>query len=144
MAIPTAAPFVSIESDKAWYVSESGHAAHQGHVVMRYDNQILLSERLLLERTTQGHLKAIMASGMPASFQGTFPEHNRPFSGTADNITYLPVEQQLILEGHASFTQNNKLFSGERIEYDVKQKRVKTASTPDGTPNTFIFKAQEG
>jgi len=75
------------------------------------------AEHLEIYTDIKNEVQLVLAYGHPASYQ-TLPKINELlFYAEADQITYYPLEQKIILQGHASAKRNNNQLTGDLIEY---------------------------
>lgn len=117
---------IEVESDTAEYDTRTGIAKHLGHVLMSQGDRQLHSEELLVHRNQSGSIVLCIAKGSPAFYRGTVDTDKSALEGQAKEIRFDPVIGLLTLEGDAELLQDNYLFKGPNIIYDLNEKKIKS------------------
>jgi len=90
-------------------------------------------------KTVQGKVEKVSAEGNPANFTQVPAPDQAAVVATALNIDYLVKEQTLILKRKASIVQNENVFKGEQIVYEILSQRLQAMGQSSATP-----KGEEG
>jgi lipopolysaccharide transport protein LptA len=124
--IPDLKSPIEVQSDSAEYDTRTGIAKHLGHVLMNQGDRELHSEELLVHRNQSGNIILCIAKGSPAFYRGALEADKPSLEGQAKEIRFDPVLGLLTLEGDAELLQENYLFKGPNIIYDLNEKKIKS------------------
>ncbi len=124
--IPDLKAPIEVQSDSAEYDTRTGIAKHLGHVLMNQGTRALHSEELVVHRNQAGHIVLCIAKGNPAFYQGAIETGKPTLEGQAKEIRFDPIIGLLTLEGDAELLQDNYLFKGPNIIYDLNEKKIKS------------------
>jgi lipopolysaccharide export system protein LptA len=124
-----------IQSDRAELDRKTGMVIYEGDVELTQGTLKIQSDRLMAIMDGN-HLKQAVAEGSPARYeQQVTPE--RPITrATASRIDFYSDSREVTFQGNATLTQEDNLFSGEHIRYELENERV-TASgqLPNASPS---------
>ncbi len=109
-----------IEADRVTLDEASGVSVYEGRVRADQEPWHLQAERLRLYRRGD-RLVRVEAEGRPAVFTR---DDQPPVVARARHIDYRLADRRVVLTGSASLQQGGDRFEGERIEYDLAQRRV--------------------
>ena len=129
---------LKIVADKALLDDKNGTAVYTGNVVLTQGTLKINAEKLHLQ-TVQGKVEKVTAEGTPANFSQVPAPNQAAVVATALNIDYLVREQTLILRRKASIVQNENVFKGEEIVYEIQSQRLQAKGQSGATP-----KGEEG
>jgi lipopolysaccharide export system protein LptA len=123
VALPDdAAQPIEIESDSAELDEVSGVAVYAGNVRMRQGTMIVTAETLTI-RTADDAVTRIVADG----------------DGEPATFVYVTNEERIEFEGEAELAQSTDRFEGDRITYDLRERRVNARAGSDGERMTFVL-----
>ncbi|MEZ5507827.1 MAG: lipopolysaccharide transport periplasmic protein LptA [Gammaproteobacteria bacterium] len=130
---------LKIVADSATLDEKDGTATYQGNVVLTQGSLKISAQRLHIS-TEQGKVNLVSAEGKPAQFSQQ-PAANQPaVTATALTIDYQVKDQTLVLRRKASVVQNENVFKGEEITYEIQSQRLRaegqSKDTPKGEPGT--------
>jgi|SRR5690606_13487175 len=130
---------LKIVADSATLDEKDGTATYKGNVVLTQGSLKISAQRLHIS-TEQGKVNLVRAEGKPAQFSQQ-PAANQPaVTATALTIDYRVKDQTLVLRRQASVVQNENVFKGEEITYEIQSQRLRaegqTKDTPKGEPGT--------
>ena len=130
---------LKILADSAVLSDKDGTATYQGNVVLTQGSLKINADKLHI-KTLQGKVELVRAEGKPAHFTQLPATAQTPVIATALTIDYQVKEQTLVLRRKASIVQNENVFKGEEIIYEIQSERLKavgqTKDTPKGEPGT--------
>ena len=130
---------LKIVADSAVLSDKDGTATYTGNVVLTQGTLKISASRLHI-KTQQGKVELVTAEGKPANFTQQPAAEQASVVATALTIDYQVKEQTLILRRKASIVQNENVFKGEEIVYEIQSQRLKavgqTKETPKGEPGT--------
>ena len=136
---------IEIESDRAELDEANGVAVYAGDVRMRQGTMIVTAEQLTI-RTAADEVTRITADGdeRPATFvqqiePGPATDPDLQVRGRAAQIVYLTADERIEFEGDAELAQATDRFEGERISYDLRERRVNASAGDDGGRMTFVL-----
>lgn len=112
----------TIEADQAEIDDRKGVSTYSGNVIVT-QGKIRVEADLLTVTTREGELLRIQAEGEPVRFQQT-RENEETIRGRSLELDYDAQTERVLLLKNAELWQDNNHFSGERIQYDLQQKRV--------------------
>ncbi len=105
---------------------------------MTQDHRTITADSLEIHRNPAGQVDTLTARGNPARYQG--PLHGPNIvQGNAEKITYLPLEQKIILDGNAVLHQDDDTVEGPQIAYSIQDKVVLSSGQPGVTGRTTII-----
>ena len=130
---------LKIVADSAVLSDKDGTATYIGNVVLTQGSLKISADRLHI-KTLQGKVETVTAIGKPANFTQQPAPDQAEVVATALTIDYQVKEQTLILRRKASIVQNENVFRGEQIVYEIQSQRLKavgqTKDTPKGESGT--------
>lgn len=128
-----------IQADSAVLNEKDGTATYSGNVVLTQGSLTIKASRLHIQ-TVQGKVSVVTAEGKPARFSQVPGLDQPPVEATALTVDYQVKDQTLILRRKASVVQNENVFKGEEIVYEIQSQRLKaqgqTKETPKGEAGT--------
>jgi lipopolysaccharide export system protein LptA len=120
---------IEIQADRAELDEKTGEARYEGQVVLVQGSLNIKADVLVLKADGTQQLTAVVATGKPATFS-QIPEAGKPpVTARASTIDYQVARETLLLQGQAVVVQNNNVFQGERIEYDIPRQRMQATSS---------------
>lgn len=113
---------ITIEADRAEIDDRKGVSTYTGNVIM-IQGGVRVEAEQITAYTREGELLRIQAQGEPVRFQQA-RENEETIHGRSLKLDYDAQSEYLLLLNNAELWQDKDHFSGERIEYDVKQEKV--------------------
>lgn len=124
---------LKIVADSATLDEKDGTATYQGNVVLTQGSLKISAQRLHIT-TEQGKVNLVRAEGKPAQFSQQ-PAANQPaVTATALTIDYQVKDQTLVLRRKAAVIQNENVFKGEEITYEIQSQRLRAEGQSKDTP----------
>lgn len=116
---------IEIVSDRAEFDDNNASAHYIGNVVVTQGSLRIEANDLLLI-SDKGSVTEVRASGSPARFhQQLDGQEPLMMEGEASSVSYHAKSRQLELKGAARLRQGERLFYGERIEYQLEKRLVR-------------------
>lgn len=114
---------IHISSDTAEIDDSTGRSIYRGKVYMTQGSIKLKADQVTIISNAQG-ISKLIAIGIPAHFQ-QLPEPNKNIMHAFGNtIEYFVAGERIELKKQAKLVQEQNTFTGERIDYDIKQRIV--------------------
>lgn len=123
---------LQISADHVFLNHATGINRYEGRVTLIQGTSELTATTMQVTLDHHNQLKKILATGIPARYRTLFDKTKPQIIATADNMEYYPQTHTLILIDHASVTEGENRFCASRIEYNIKEKTVTCATTPQG------------
>lgn len=114
---------INISSDTAEVDDKNGSSVYRGKVKMVQGSIKLKGDQITIFSNADG-VTRLIAIGAPAHFQ------QRPEAGKAlihaygNSIEYFVIDEKMKLKNQARLEQDNNVFTGERIDYDMQKRLV--------------------
>jgi len=118
---------IHISSDTAEIDEISGLSVYRGKVNISQGTINLKADQVTIHSDTQGIAK-LVAIGTPAHFQQLPEVEKNTLHAFGNTIEYFVVEQRIELKQQAKLEQEQNVFTGERIDYDIKLRVVNAYS----------------
>lgn len=116
---------IEIVSDRAEFDDKNSSAHYFGNVVVTQGSLRIEAAELTL-KGDKGGVTEVVASGTPARFHQLLDgEEQVPMEGEATSVSYHAKTRLLELKGAAKLRQGERLFFGERIEYQLEKRLVR-------------------
>ena len=129
---------INLEASSAEYDQKSGTSTYLGNVVVTQGTMRLTADVGKVFLNDKGEVQRMEATGKPATFRYR-PSADKPeIDGVGQKIEYDTVAGRVIVSGGAKFVQGQDIFSGDRVEYDVVQDKVK-ATSAEGKRVRFVI-----
>ncbi|BBB23680.1 lipopolysaccharide export system protein LptA [Isorropodon fossajaponicum endosymbiont JTNG4] len=132
-----------IDSSKPIKVSASMVVIDEKKKISTYVGKASITQGFLMLRaeiiqlfSNQQEVIKIIAKGthkQPAHYQQNQPNQSRFIEAQALNITYLTKQELVHLKGKAHLVQGFDSFSGGTLDYDIKNDKIITSMSKDGT-----------
>lgn len=124
---------LKIVADSADLNDKNGTATYTGNVILTQGSLKIEASRLHI-KTTAGKVSSVSAEGNPARFTQQPTPDQAPVVATGLSADYNIKTQTLILRRKASMTQNDNIFRGEEIVYEIQNQRLKALGQTKDTP----------
>ncbi|TVS17141.1 MAG: lipopolysaccharide transport periplasmic protein LptA [Gammaproteobacteria bacterium] len=133
---------IEIRAEQVELDDETGIAVYEGSVQLDQGSLQVLAHRLTIHTRDQA-VSRIVAEGVPEGEPARYrqiPERDAaPVEARARTITYLATDERVELEGNAHLRQLDDTFAGDRITYDIRERRIAASGGRDGQPVTMTI-----
>ncbi len=131
-----------ISSKSATYDREKHIIIYEGNVQAHQGTSNLSGDKLTIYQTPSNKIDNLVTTGNPAHYD-TIPEPNKSrLFVVAQKITYYPDKKIVVLEGNAEVKQENNLFKGPYIWYDMVNGVVHSRTNNPNERTTVIIEPQ--
>ena len=114
---------IHISSDTAEIDDRTGRSVYRGKVLMSQGSIKLKADQVTIINDDNG-ISKLIAIGIPAHFQ-QLPELDKSITHAFGNrIEYFVADERIELIKQAKLEQEQNVFTGERIDYDMKNRVV--------------------
>ncbi|OUS31714.1 lipopolysaccharide transport periplasmic protein LptA [Gammaproteobacteria bacterium 45_16_T64] len=120
---------IEVNANKATLDDKKSLAVYEGDVVLTQGTLRIKADKLTIKASNSGNVEEVIATGKFAEFTQTPEPEKEPIEAKAEHILYQVVQEKITLTRSASVIQNNNLFQGNVITYDIKQQKL-SASGP--------------
>lgn len=127
---------ISIEADSAVFDEMKGLSIYTGNVIITQAGLEIRADKVTVFSANQ-QLQRLAARGEPVHFRQR-RAGSEDILGEARELDYDIDSEQLLLQDQAWFTQGKSRFSGQRIEYDLRKKRVTANQAADGSQRVKV------
>lgn len=133
---------IEIQADQVELDDETGVAVYEGNVRLDQGSLRVTANRLTIHTRNQ-EVDRIVAEGQeqgePARYRQIPEAGAAPVEAHARTITYRAESQQVELSGRANLRQLDDTFAGDRITYDIRERRITASGGADGEPVTMTI-----
>ena len=130
---------IDIAADTALLDDKAGKAVYRGNVQLTQGSLKIIAEQIVIEAGDVGKVKKVIATGNLAQFFQTPKEQDKPIEAEANTVEYHVADEKIVLTENARVVQNNNIFEGNIIEYDIKLEKLqahgKTLTGGTGSSN---------
>ena len=126
---------IHISSDTAEIDDISGRSIYRGKVIITQGTINLKADQVTIYNNAQGIAK-LVAIGTPAHFQQRPEVEKNIMHAYGNTIEYFVSEERIELKKQAKLEQEQHVFTGERIDYDIKQRIVNAYSDNQTSSST--------
>lgn len=130
----TAKEPIDIKAEYLLLDQNKGISKYKGNVIFTQGTLIIKADSVILYSNGEKLTKAFI-TGSPADIQHQ-PDDEPKVHSQAKKIDYFVDKEKLILRGDAFVDQGDRHFSGEKIEYDTRQKIVTASGNKPETSKT--------
>lgn len=133
---------IEIRAEQVEIDDETGIAVYEGSVQLDQGSLRVLAHRLTIHTRDQRVTRIVAegaADGEPARYRQIPEVDAAPIEAHARTITYLATEQRVELEGSAHLRQLDDTFAGDRIAYDIRDRRIAASGGRGGEPVTMTI-----
>lgn len=121
---------IQIEADVAVRDESAGETRYEGNVILTQGSLRITADMISIKHDSAAADK-IVAIGRPATLVQKPASDQSPVDASARQIEYIRSEDLVRLIDEARITQDGSVLSGDSIEYQVTQKKVKAVGSPD-------------
>lgn len=120
---------IEIQADFAELDDQEGKTVYVGNVVVTQGSITMTGDKLKVNFSQERDLEEVFMEGRPAYFKQT-PDSGEDVEGEGLLIEYYALKSLLHLIKKAKLTQGERLFTGDRINYDTEQSVITARATP--------------
>ena len=121
---------LKIISDTALIDEHDGTAVYTGNVILTQGTLKIIADKLSIT-TEDGKVAKVTADGEPALFSQVPEPNQAEVIAKAKSIDYLVRKQVLLLKRKASIVQDDNIFRGEKILYEIQSQRLQALGQTD-------------
>jgi lipopolysaccharide export system protein LptA len=114
---------IHISSDTAEVDDKTGLSIYRGTVKIVQGTINLAADQVTIHSDNQG-ISKLVAVGAPAHFQQLPEAETTIMHAFGNTIEYFVSEERIELKKQAKLEQEQNVFTGERIDYDIKRRVV--------------------
>lgn len=114
---------------------KNGVATYTGAVKIQQGSLIISANSIVIHTNPDSSVEKMIATGSPARFQQQPDQDQNVVTAAAQQITYTPNNEHLLLVEDASVEQNGAVMSGPRIDYDLAKEVMKAAGNTSASGN---------
>jgi lipopolysaccharide export system protein LptA len=129
---------IQLEADRAQLDQKTGVSLYEGNVVITQGSMRLAADRVTVY-LQDGSLQRLEAIGKPVTLRYKPAIDQEEIHGESYRVEYNVNAAQVVMTQDAKITQGQDVFSGNRIEYDLKQDTVKARGTNEGERIQFTL-----
>ena len=123
---------IEVEADKAELDDLNNVSIYRGNVIVRQGSILMTGEILTVYNMKKDKLDHIIMEGNPATYK-QLPDNSAVHDqATALRMEYYELKNLVVLIRDAWVKQDKSTLTGERIEYNTENSRVKAWSRPKG------------
>lgn len=118
---------IRISSDTAELDEKQGVSVYRGRVRITQGSMLIRGDKVTVEADDDG-IRKMIAVGQPARYEHK-PSANQPLvKAQGQVIQFLSDKNQVVILKGAKLEQDDNIFQGDRINYDIKKQLVKAHS----------------
>lgn len=130
---------INLEASRGQIDQKSGVSVYEGNVVISQGSMKLTADTATIH-VKDGGFQRMEATGKPVNLRYR-PTADKPeILGTSQRVEYDVAGSKVTMSGNARLTQGQDVFTGERIEYDLKSDVVRARGA--GTNGRIQFTIQ--
>ncbi len=115
---------IQLEASRGQLDQKSGVSVYEGNVVISQGSMRLTADTATIH-VKDGGFQRMEATGNPATLRYK-PAVDKPeIQGTSRRVEYDVASAKVTMSGGARLTQGRDVFTGERVEYDLKNDVVR-------------------
>lgn len=120
---------IHIEADKVTIDDQKHVSTYEGDVRLTQGTTVVTADRITVYSNNNGPQRMVM-TGNPATFRERLDQDDQIANGKALRIEHDTGSDVTLFIGDARFSRGKEEFTGDRIEYDARNDRVKAVGTP--------------
>ncbi len=106
---------------------KNGVATYTGSVKIEQGTLKITADSIVIHTNADSSVEKMIATGNPARFEQQPEKDQGVVTAAAQQITYTPNNERLLLVENASVEQNGAVMSGPQIDYDLLKEVMKAA-----------------
>jgi len=115
---------IQLEASRGQIDQKTGVSVYKGNVVISQGSMRLTADTATIH-IKEGGFQRMEATGKPVTLRYR-PTANKPeIQGVSPRVEYNVVSAKVIMSGGARLTQGQDVFTGDRVEYDLKNDVVR-------------------
>jgi lipopolysaccharide export system protein LptA len=115
---------IQLEASRGQIDQKTGVSIYEGNVVITQGSMRLTADTATIH-IKDGGFQRMQATGKPVTLRYR-PTADKPeIQGTSPRVEYDVVSAKVIMSGGARLTQGQDVFTGDRVEYDLKDDVVR-------------------
>ncbi len=131
---------IAIEADSAEQDEKNGVTIYRGNVSIKQGDLTIQADTVTIQSlisstqtdaTSSRKISHIIANGKPARFTQQLVNEPNPINAQGNTIRYAIEEGVILLEDNASIDQIGSKVTGEKIEYFIREEKVKAQADPN-------------
>lgn len=122
---------IRLEADRAQLDQKTGTSVYEGNVVITQGSMRLTANTVTIY-TKDGVFQRMEAVGNPATLRYKSAVDKPEIHGVSQHVDYNAVTSHVVMTTNAQLTQGQDVFTGDRIEYDLKEDIVRAKSNKGG------------
>ena len=131
---------IAIEADSAEQDEKNGMTIYRGNVSIKQGDLTIEADTVTIQRsasptqtdaTASRNISHIIANGKPARFTQQLTNEPNPINAEGNTIRYTIEEGIILLEENASIDKTGSKVTGEKIEYFIREEKVKAQADPN-------------
>lgn len=128
---------IQIKADHAELDEKAGLTTYSGDVELDQGDLRIRADKVVI-KTRNNAVTEVIATGKPASYRDT--ENGKPLFAQGSTIHYQLAKDFIQLIENASLEQDGSVIRSERIDYDLKTRKVKARGDTgnNGKPERVI------
>ena len=115
---------IDVAADSAILDDKAGKAVYRGNVVLTQGTLRITADQLTILADSEGKVESVLAIGNLANFVHVPRENDEPIEAQAITVEYFITEEKIVLTEKARVVQNENLFEGNIIEYDINSEKL--------------------
>ncbi|PIE83517.1 MAG: lipopolysaccharide transport periplasmic protein LptA [Candidatus Contendobacter odensis] len=132
---------IQLEANRGQLDQRSGISLYEGHVVIQ-QGSMRMDADIAKIHIKNGRLQKMEATGKPVRLRYK-PTVDKPeIRGTSPKVDYNVDRAKIVMSGGARLVQGGDVFTGDRIEYDLKADRVKARGAGSNGRIQFTIQPQ--
>lgn len=137
---------IEIEADNAELDDKKGVTIYEGNVVVTQGSIRMTGDRMTVHYTKNNNLDTVVLTGKPATYKQLPDKSDVYDESEALQMEYYKSKNLIVLIHNARVKQKDVRFSGDHIEYDTENSRIKArgSATTGGSPTTEESAAEPG
>ena len=131
---------IAIEADSAEQDEKNGVTIYRGNVSIKQGDLTIKADTVTIQSqtssttsddSTRRNISHIIARGKPARFTQQLANEPNPINAEGNTIRYAIEDGIILLEDNASIDQIGSKVTGEKIEYFIREEKVKAQADPN-------------
>ncbi|MDQ5911129.1 MAG: lipopolysaccharide export system protein LptA [Pseudomonadota bacterium] len=133
---------IQLEARSGEINQQTGVSVYKGNVVIS-QGSMRLNADIATIHVKDGSFQRMEATGNPVNLRYQ-PTADKPeILGTSQRVEYDVVSAKVVMSGNARLTQGQDVFTGDRVEYDLKSDVVRARGAGDNGRIQFTIQPQK-
>ena len=132
---------IHLEASRGQLDQKTGVSVYEGNVIITQGSMRLTADTVTIY-VKDNNFQRMEAMGAPVNFRYR-PTADKPeIQGASQRVEYDVAGAKVIMNGGAKLTQGQDTFTGERVEYDLKDDVVRARGAGDNGRIQFTIQPQ--